>query len=167
MSVANPRRHSVETPWVVILLLLAAVVGVLPVVSVLAQDGAGEAVAGDAVAPAGLGMILWFQAFLLFVTLIGYPVAAWWIRGRGAIPVSGNSDKQRPDRALFLPNGSFRAILAVIVVGSFVNVLVGGLMSSAPPEHFAQVVTAFGTLSGSVIGFYFGTRGSQRSPDKS
>lgn len=61
-------------------------------------------------------------------------------------------------RGLNLPRGSLRGILALLTIGSFVNVMVLG----APflGEHFENVLTAFGTLTGSIVGFYFGTRGA-------
>ena len=108
-------------------------------------------------------MILWFQAALIFITLILYPLAAWFIRGRGR--PNGPLEKQQ-DRALFLPNGSFRAMLSMLVVGSFVNVLLGGMFHEGAVQNFDQVVTAFGTLSGSIVGFYFGARGTQTSEAK-
>ena len=51
-------------------------------------------------------------------------------------------------------------MLALVTVGSFVLVLAG-----AAGEHFNEVVTAFGTLTGAMIGFYFGTRASQKKED--
>ena len=55
-------------------------------------------------------------------------------------------------KGLNLPEGSIRAIVALLIVGSFVNLLLFG--SSIMDEHFEQVVTAFATLAGAVTGFY-------------
>ena len=60
-------------------------------------------------------------------------------------------------RGLNLPRGSIRAILALLAVGSFVNVMVLG--TSVLGDHFEAVLAAFGALTGSIIGFYFGNRG--------
>ena len=59
-------------------------------------------------------------------------------------------------RGLNMPRGSIRGILALLVVGSFVNVLVLG--GPALGDSFEIVVSAFGALTGSIIGFYFGSR---------
>ena len=61
-------------------------------------------------------------------------------------------------KGLNLPEGSVRAILALLIVGSFVNVLLFG--PNLLGNHFEQVVTAFGTLAGAVTGFYFAGRSS-------
>ena len=47
-------------------------------------------------------------------------------------------------------------MIALVIVGSFLNVLAFG--GSTLGDHFNSVLTAFGTLSGSVTGFYFGSR---------
>ena len=66
-------------------------------------------------------------------------------------------------RAFNLPLGSIRGMLALLAVGSFVIVLTLGGEAIA---NFDQVVTAFGTLTGAIIGFYFGGRSSTANPDK-
>ena len=58
------------------------------------------------------------------------------------------------------PNGSVRGLLALLAVGTFVLVL-----ADAAHEHFEHVATAFGTLTGAMIGFYFGTRTAQKKGD--
>ena len=95
---------------------------------------------------------------LLGVILVGYPAALWGIRGRRSETATNDNE-----RAMFMPRGSVRAMIALLVVGSFVNVLVLGHHL----QHFTEILAAFGTLSGSIIGFYFGTRGAQMlSPSK-
>ena len=74
-------------------------------------------------------------------------------------PENGKS----PLRGLGLPSGSVRAILALLIVGSFVNVLVFG--GDVFGDEFEQVITAFGTLAGAVTGFYFA--GRTATPPKS
>ena len=59
-------------------------------------------------------------------------------------------------RGLNMPRGSLRGMLALLVVGSFVNVLVLG--GPVLGDSFEIVVSAFGALTGSIIGFYFGSR---------
>jgi len=65
-------------------------------------------------------------------------------------------------RGLNLPRGSLRGILALATIGSFVNVMVLG--APVLGENFDSVLAAFGTLTGSIIGFYFGTRGATPRP---
>ena len=68
-------------------------------------------------------------------------------------------------RGLNLPRGSLRGILALATIGSFVNVMVLG--APVLGEKFDSVLAAFGTLTGSIVGFYFGTRGATQSPGDS
>ena len=93
--------------------------------------------------------------FLFVTVLVAYPLVAWGLRLKritvGILP---------DERALSLPNGSIRAMLALLTVGAFVLVL-----GAAADDHFEEVVTAFGTLTGSMIGFYFGIRAAQKKPD--
>ena len=56
-----------------------------------------------------------------------------------------------------------RAMIALTVVGSFMNVLLFG--ADTLKDHFAEVISAFGALSGAIVGFYFGTRGAQKKDD--
>ena len=85
---------------------------------------------------------------------IGAPVYSWWVGKRST--VASNL------RGLNMPRGSIRGILALLVVGSFVNVLVlGGPVLGEP---FEIVVSAFGALTGSIIGFYFGSRSATSLP---
>ena len=105
----------------------------------------------------------WILVGLFVIVLIVYPAVAWGIRGwrlkaLGADP--SKAAKPPVERALALPNGSIRAMLALLTVGTFVLVL-----AFATKDHFEQVLTAFGTLTGAMIGFYFGTRTAQKKDD--
>ncbi len=60
-------------------------------------------------------------------------------------------------KGMNLPEGTIRSMLALIIVGSFVIFLVLG----SELKNFESVVTAFGTLAGAVLGFYFAHRGAQ------
>ena len=66
-------------------------------------------------------------------------------------------------RGLNLPRGSVRAVLALFAVGSFVIVIVFG--GPVIGEYYEIVLAAFGSLTGSIIGFYFGNRGASTAPD--
>ena len=92
------------------------------------------------------------ESGLLIATLLVAPIyAAWRSRSQHSGPLKG----------LNLPEGSVRAMLALLIVGSFVNVLLFGVNELG--DSFEQVVTAFGTLAGAVTGFYFAGRTSVRS----
>ena len=67
-------------------------------------------------------------------------------------------------RGLNLPRGSVRAILALFAVGSFVIVIVFG--GPTMGEYYDVVLAAFGSLTGSIIGFYFGNRGASTTPTR-
>ena len=95
--------------------------------------------------------LFYVEIALLIVVLVIYPAVLWGIRSRRSDTPPTN------ERAMFMPRGSVRAMIALLVVGSFVNVLVLGHQL----QHFTEILAAFGTLSGSIIGFYFGTRGAQ------
>ena len=96
--------------------------------------------------------LFWIQLSLLGLVLLAAPIYA--------ICARRSDESSESLRGLNLPRGSVRAMLALLIVGSFVNVLVFG--AAVFPNHFEQVVTVFGTLAGSVTGFYFG--GRQASP---
>ncbi|MCY4458970.1 MAG: hypothetical protein OXC26_00995 [Albidovulum sp.] len=83
---------------------------------------------------------------LLLVLLVAPGYAAWRSR----------SSTDGTLKGLNLPEGSVRAMLALLIVGSFVNVLLFG--ASVLGDNFEQVITAFGTLAGAVTGFYFAGR---------
>ncbi len=93
------------------------------------------------------------EVLLLLLVLLAAPCYASYI---------SNSEKSEKLTSLNLPKGSVRAMLALLIVASFVNVLVFG--ANVMGENFEQVVTAFGTLAGAVTGFYFAGKGSDQSP---
>ncbi len=69
-------------------------------------------------------------------------------------------------RGLNLPRGSIRAILALAIVGSFVIFLAFlPFLEVKNDELIDKVLVAFGTLTGSVTGFYFGGRSATPKPD--
>lgn len=100
--------------------------------------------------------LLWFELLLLLLVVLGGPFYAYWARR--------SDESSKSLRGLNLPRGSVRAMLALLIVGSFVNILVFG--AEVFPDHFEQVITAFGTLAGSVIGFYFGGRQASPPPEQ-
>lgn len=96
--------------------------------------------------------IFWCQLALLIVVLVGAPLFS------RLVPKKNGTLEDI--KGLGLPKGSVRAMLALLIIGSFVNILVFG-SSVVPGEQFDQVVTAFGTLAGAATGFYFAGRGGE------
>ena len=127
-----------KTVWYSVAMLAAAVA--LPVCA--AEGTTGSGAAGTDLS-AWMPLIVAEALWLLLVALVMPAYAAF----------SKSEDKER--RGLNLPRGSVRSILALLIVGSFVNVLVFGPIAS---NNLETVITAFGTLAGSVVGFYFGSR---------
>ena len=82
------------------------------------------------------------------------PLYAVWVSRKQA-PGAGPKLK-----GLGLPEGSIRGMLALMSVGSFVILLVLGPGAPEMKEFFDKALAAFGTLTGAVIGFYFGNRGT-------
>ena len=93
-----------------------------------------------------------FGVVLVLMPFYSFCVAKWGSGARANL------------KGLDLPEGSIRAMLALMSVGSFIIVLVLGHGVPEMKDNFDQVVTAFGTLTGAIIGFYFGNRGSTRPP---
>ena len=94
------------------------------------------------------------EGALLFVVLVGMPIFTIW-SGKRRGTESGPRLK-----GLGLPEGSIRGMLALMSVGSFVILLVLGPGAPEMKEYFDKTLAAFGTLTGAIIGFYFGNRGS-------
>ena len=100
--------------------------------------------------------LFWIELLLVLLVLIGAPYYANWARR--------SDESSKSLRGLNLPRGSVRAMLALLIVGSFINILVFG--ADVFPNHFEQVITAFGTLAGAVVGFYFGGRQASPAPEE-
>ena len=106
---------------------------------------------GTTVCQIGPNWLIGSQGLLLIVVLIGLPLFS---RYKDKLPIEGNA--LPPLKGLNLPEGSVRSMLALLILGTFLNVLTfGGCLLG---EHFNSVLAAFGTLAGSVLGFYFGSR---------
>ena len=82
--------------------------------------------------------LFYVEIALLIVVLVVYPAALWGIRGRRS--------ETPNERAMFMPRGSVRAMIALLVVASFVNVLVLGHHRVLPLQEgrgpFAVVFSA-------------------------
>lgn len=97
--------------------------------------------------------LLILELALVAVVFLGLPLLAWSF-GR-------NQPAER--RGLGLPRGSVRSMLALLTVGSTVNFLIFG--AEACEENFSEILAVLSTLSGSVLGFYFGGRTATPQPD--
>ena len=121
--------------------------------------------------------LLIFLAFLVLVYIGTLRRTKDWSQGSTDPALKG----------LALPEGSVRALLAFLVVGAFIIfVFFGGgvlarnasttgadgktvITQEINAELYTAVLTAFGTLTGAVVGFYFGGRTSasaQEQPSK-
>ena len=97
--------------------------------------------------------LLWAEGILLLLVLVGMPI---YSKSAGrAMP-----EKQADLKGLNLPEGSIRGMLALMIIGSFIIFLVLGPGTEGMSDHFDKILVAFGTLTGAVIGFYFGNRGT-------
>ena len=105
--------------------------------------------------------LFWMQLVLLLIVFVGMPMWAGHLRTQ--MNPEDTKANDAGTRAFNLPRGSIRAMLALFSIGSFVNVLALG-PGTIPDEYFDQVVTAFGTLSGTILGFYFGGRTANPPP---
>ena len=105
--------------------------------------------------------LFWMQLALLVIIFVGMPLLSSHLRRQMESDEEKAHDAGR--RAFNLPRGSIRAMLALFSIGSFVNVLALG-PGVIPDAYFDQVVTAFGTLSGTILGFYFGGRTANPPP---
>lgn len=95
-----------------------------------------------------LGAEIVLAVLVLFVLPLFF-----WVRGRR---------QHETSRGLGLPRGSVRSMLALLIVGSTINALLFG--SEPAGDHFGEVIAALTTLSGSVMGFYFGGRTAAPHP---
>ena len=102
-----------------------------------------------------LNQLILTELVWLAIVGVGFPIYA----------VSKSGDIKEL-RGLNLPRGSIRAILALAITGAFVIFLVFVPFLKPPdPELVDKVLVAFGTLSGSVTGFYFGGRSATPKPE--
>lgn len=91
------------------------------------------------------------ESTLLFIALVALPIyAACKSKGQHSPSLKG----------LALPQGSVRSMLALTVVGSFVVFLVFGGPVFSEDDRFTEIVAALTGVAGTIIGFYFGSKGS-------
>ena len=95
------------------------------------------------------------QSLWLVLVGVGAPLLSRWRA----------SAREGELRGLNLPRGSIRAMLALLVVGTFMNFLVFG-GSAFDGETFDKILAALVGLTGSVIGFYFGGRSAAPAPQE-
>lgn len=100
-----------------------------------------------------MNILFWTEGIFLVLVLLGMPIYSY-IAGKIT------PEKQADLKGLNLPEGSIRGMLALIIIGSFIIFLVLGPVTEERGEYFDKILTAFGTLAGAVIGFYFGNRGA-------
>ncbi len=148
--------------WKVTTVFLALIVVQFPVLEAFAQVEAVPVQAQQATANAlnWSSPLVVVQCVWMLLVTVG---AAAYVRL--AAKKNGCANYEKELRGLNLPRGSLRGILALATIGSFVNVMVLG--GPALGDNFDSVLAAFGTLTGSIVGFYFGTRGATPQPPSS
>ena len=91
------------------------------------------------------------ESILLLIVLVALPIYA----------ACKSNDQKTPElKGLALPQGSVRSMLALTVVGTFVVFLVFGGFAFSENSRFTEIVAALTGVAGTVIGFYFGSKGS-------
>ena len=94
-----------------------------------------------------------YKCFLL-VVLVMYPIMAAVINFR--------KDNTSPMKGLSLPAGTVRAMLAILIIGTYLIVLTSSLwIPETEKNNLDVIISSFGSLSGAVIGFYFASRGKE------
>ena len=126
-------------------LLIGTILFVILISSSYAQEGIDNS--SNTTTNLFVHPLFWIEISLIVLVLVGAPIYA---------TVRSNSTNSEILKGLNLPKGSVRAMLALLIVVSFINVLLFG--TGILKENFEQVVTAFGTLAGAVTGFYFAGR---------
>lgn len=91
----------------------------------------------------------WTHVALLALILMVVPVYA-------IHRIDANKNKSAPLRGLNLPRGSVRSMLALLVVSSLLLTVVFGKKPLG--DGYNQAISILGTLGGSILGFYFGSR---------
>ena len=92
------------------------------------------------------------QAVFLILVFFGYPLMIF-------CKCKMNNTNQAPLKGLNLPQGSVRSMIAIAIIGSFLITLSLGPLAITE-KQLNVVFAAFGSLSGAIIGFYFGSGGS-------
>ena len=110
----------------------------------------------NAVSSDAMNCLLFAEIVLVAVVLFILPLLFW---------LCGRKDPRhfRNARGLGLPRGSVRSMVALLIVGSTVNFLLFGA-KAVGDTSFSEIMAALATLSGSVIGFYFGGRTAAPHP---
>ena len=158
LGIRHYRRSALMT-WKITTVFLALIVMQFPGLEAFAQ---AEAVAEEA--QQGTVHALTWSSPLVVVQCVWMLLVTAGAAAYAHIAATKNSytDAEKELRGLNLPRGSLRGILALATIGSFVNVMVLGAPDLG--ENFDSVLAAFGTLTGSIVGFYFGTRGATPQP---
>lgn len=98
------------------------------------------------------------EAILLVIVLVFIPIYSC------CVGKCRSSEEKAPLKGLNMPAGSIRGMLALLSIGSFLLFLVLGPQIPEMKDYFDKVLASFGTLTGAIIGFYFGNRGSDKKP---
>ena len=100
------------------------------------------------------------EGVLIFLLVVLAGIACWRSRNLDSSLLRG----------LALPTGTVRSILALLVVGSYVIFIFFGapaiheVMKGSTKDIYQQGISAFTGIAGTVLGFYFGSRGATPTP---
>lgn len=98
--------------------------------------------------------LLLAELLLALIVFVALPLLAWRMGNGRTVELRG----------LNLPRSSVRSMLALFIVGSTVNFFLFG-SAAVDAAVFDQIMTGLGTLSGAVVGFYFGGRTAAPPPE--
>ncbi len=107
-----------------------------------------------------MSLLIIAEIVLLIIVLVFIPIYSC------CVGKCQSDDKKAPLKGLNMPEGSIRGMLALLSVGSFVLFLLLGPQTPGMEKYFDKVLASFGTLTGAIIGFYFGNRGSGKKPEE-
>ena len=99
------------------------------------------------------------QTILIVLILFVLPLLSYCQNKEGKIDLKSL-------RGLGLPSGSIRGMLALLIVGSMVNLLLFGHCALEDVKKFDAVLDAFTAISMAVIAFYFANRSSTQPKEK-
>ncbi len=91
---------------------------------------------------------------LFLIVLIFIPIYSYFVGE------CRSDDEKAPLKGLNMPQGSIRGMFALLSICSFLLFLIFGSQTPGVKENFDKILASFGTLTGAIIGFYFGNRGS-------
>ncbi|MCP4365265.1 MAG: hypothetical protein GY800_08205 [Planctomycetes bacterium] len=66
----------------------------------------------------------------------------------------------QPDKPLWLPEGSIRAVITLMLIGTLCMLLVANIVYEIDKDRFHSSLSIIEALAGAAFGYYFNTRNS-------